>query len=186
MLTLPSLHGSVLYGPHVRTTMGVLVQLFAEAARSVVLGSPFMQAGHGLSEGPLAVAASAALARGVEVDILGTEAALSELRLERLYRGARASLRTWVPSPAPVSTYGRGFHAKFCLADASDAYIGSANFTGPGLESQLEMGILVHGVVAGQVREFWRLACDSGFVQLRDEHLGSSRRRAVRRPVRRT
>jgi hypothetical protein len=57
------------------------------------------------------------------------------------------------------------------LADETEAYIGSANFTGPGLESQLEMGLLVHGVIAQQVREFWRLACQSGFVQLRHEVL---------------
>jgi phosphatidylserine/phosphatidylglycerophosphate/cardiolipin synthase-like enzyme len=164
--------------------MGVLVQLFAEAEANVVLGSPFMQSSHGLSEGPLAIAAAAALARGIAVDILGTEVGLREIRLEELARGAKAPLRAWVPASSPGSTGRLGFHSKFCLADETTAYIGSANFTGPGLESQLEMGLLVHGQIAREVRDFWRLACDSGFVELRQE-LGPrpTRRRSTPSPA---
>ncbi len=150
-------------------TMGVLVELFTGARTSVVLGAPFMQWGHGLSEGPVAVAANAALQRGVTLDVLGTEAGLGSLDVRKLGRGATASLRIWVPSLAGGDASRLGFHAKFCLADATAAYIGSANFTGPGLETQLEMGVLVHGAIAQQVREVWALACESGFVQLRHQ-----------------
>jgi len=172
VLTLPTLRDSVLYGRHSRTTMGVLVQLFAEATENVVLGAPFMQTGHGLAEGPLAIAANAALARGISVDVLGTEAGLAELRVDRLSRGASAALRTWVPADGATSNGKLGFHAKFCLADDDRAYIGSANFTRPGLETQLEMGVLVHGALAREVREFWRLACRTSFVVLKQEVRG--------------
>jgi phosphatidylserine/phosphatidylglycerophosphate/cardiolipin synthase-like enzyme len=103
------------------------------------------------------------------VDVLGTEAGLAELNLEVLTRNASAPLRIWVPSAAAAAGSRLGFHAKFCLADSEHAYIGSANFTGPGLGSQLEMGILVHGSLAQQVRDVWRLACQSGFVECRNE-----------------
>jgi phosphatidylserine/phosphatidylglycerophosphate/cardiolipin synthase-like enzyme len=167
VLTLPSLGGEILHGRHTRLTMGVLVELFAGARNSVVLGAPFMQWGHGLSEGPLAVAANAALRRGIELDILGTESGLGSIDLSRLRVGARARIRIWVPAQVGGDGSRLGFHAKFCLADASAAYIGSANFTKPGLESQLEMGVLVHGAIAQQVREVWAVACSSGFVLLK-------------------
>jgi len=131
VLTLPTLQGSVLYGRQTRTTMGVLVQLFADASSNVVLGAPFMQAGHGLSDGPLATAATAALVRGVSIDVLGTEAALNEIRLDRLARSARAPIRSWIPTVLSGPRPRLGFHAKFCLADDDHAYIGSANLTGP-------------------------------------------------------
>ncbi len=163
VLTLPSSGGEILYGRRTRMTMGVLVELFANARSSVVLGAPFMQWGHGLSGGPVAVAANAALQKGIELDILGTESGLGSIDVAKLSRGATAPFRIWVPAQGSRL----GFHAKFCLADATAAYIGSANFTGPGLESQLEMGVLVHGVIAQQVREVWTLACSSGFVLLK-------------------
>lgn len=169
VLTLPTLRDSALYGRQTRTTMGVLVQLFAEAKENVVLGAPFMQAGHGLSEGPLAIAANAALVRGISVDVLGTEAGLAEINLDRLSRGATAALRTWLPAEEATQHAKLGFHAKFCLADDARAYIGSANFTGPGLETQLEMGVLTHGALARQVRDFWHLACRTNFVVMKQE-----------------
>ncbi len=164
VLTLPGTGGEVPYGRRTRLTMGVLVELFTHASWSVVLGAPFMQWGHGLSSGPLAIAANAALKRGISVDILGTEHGLSSINLSSLRDGAAGSLRLWVAAEAATESSKLGFHAKFCLADESDAYIGSANFTGPGLESQLEIGVLVSGPIARQVREVWEVACSSGFV----------------------
>jgi phosphatidylserine/phosphatidylglycerophosphate/cardiolipin synthase-like enzyme len=38
-----------------------------------------------------------------------------------------------------------GSDAKICLADDWHAYIGSTNLTGPGLSSNLGMGVVVHG-----------------------------------------
>jgi len=62
-----------------------------------------------------------------------------------------------------------GSHAKFCVADGSAAYVGSANLTGPALSSQLEMGILIRGPLARQVEEFWNLCLQMGiFVEALD------------------
>lgn len=167
VLTLPAAGGESLYSRYTRLTMGVLVELFATATSSVVLAAPFMQWGHGLSDGPVAIAANAALRRGVSVDILGTEAGLDSIDVLVLPDGGNAPLRLWVPSEIAGEGSKLGFHAKFCLSDERAAYIGSANFTGPGLESQLEMGVLVTGPIAQQVRDVWTLACNSGFVQPR-------------------
>lgn len=163
VLTLPTLSQSRLYQPDSRSTVGCLTQLMVEAQRHVVIAAPFMQRGHGLSSGPLALALAAALERGLDVDVLGTSEGLSTLVIETLCRRSSGRLRLWEPSHHVADPRDLGSHAKFCIADGQAAYVGSANFTGPGLGDQLEMGILVRGPIAAQIDAFWDLACKTGF-----------------------
>lgn len=163
VLTLPDLRGTPLYQPGTRTTTGALTQIVAGARRKVILAAPFMQAGHGLSTGPIALAVEAALSRGVRVDVLGTHGGLATLDTHRLCRSSRSVLRLWEASAHIARPEQLGSHAKFCVVDEHIAYVGSANFTGPGLSTQLEMGLLVEGPVAAQISAFWDLACRTGF-----------------------
>ena len=55
-----------------------------------------------------------------------------------------------------------GSHAKFCASDWKSAYIGSANFTGPGLSEQVEMGVLLSGPVVRQLQAFWTYCLEEG------------------------
>lgn len=168
VLTLPDLHGTPLYQLGTRTTAGVLTQIVAGAHTSVVLAAPFMQAGFGLSTGPIAIAVEQALARGVQVEILGTRDGLATLDTHRLCRRSTSVLRLWEPSAHVENPQRLGSHAKFCVVDERIAYVGSANFTGPGLSTQLEVGLLTEGPVAQQIGEFWELACKTGlFVEVR-------------------
>lgn len=163
VLTLPSPSQSRLYQPDARTTVGCLTQLIVEARRHVVIAAPFMQRGHGLSSGPLAFALGASLERGLDVDVLGTREGLSTLLIDTLCRRSNGRLRLWEPSQHVSDPRDLGSHAKFCIADGQAAYVGSANFTGPGLGDQLEMGVLVRGPIATQIEAFWGLACKTGF-----------------------
>ena len=56
-----------------------------------------------------------------------------------------------------------GSHAKFCIADETSVYVGSANLTGPGLSEHLEMGFLVDGKHAKQIVNVWKFLVDKGF-----------------------
>jgi phosphatidylserine/phosphatidylglycerophosphate/cardiolipin synthase-like enzyme len=159
VLTLPQLRETPLYLPNSRTTAGVLTQLVLEANIRLAVAAPFMQVRAGLSEGPVALAIAAALARGVSVDIVGTREGLGTLDVAQLTRSAAGTLRLWEPSEHVEHPERLGSHAKFCIADDAAAYVGSAHFTGPGLGSQLEMGVLVRGDVAAQISAFFELAC---------------------------
>lgn len=141
-----------------RLTLGVLVELFAGARHKVVIAAPFMQPGHGLSGGVLREAFIGALSRGVRVEVTSTPHGLRSLSLQSLSPKHRALVTCYTPAIPSDSNQQLGSHAKFCVADGTDAYIGSANLTGPGLAEQIEMGVLVHGPVAGQLDAFWQHA----------------------------
>ena len=51
-----------------------------------------------------------------------------------------------------------GSHAKFCISDNTAAYVGSANLTKPGLGEHFELGVLVRGQAALDMRRFWDFA----------------------------
>lgn len=51
-----------------------------------------------------------------------------------------------------ASEHGAGMHVKCLLVDASDLLIGSANFTFPGLNTNVEMGVRLDGHVAKSAR----------------------------------
>ena len=57
-----------------------------------------------------------------------------------------------------------GSHAKICVCDGAHAYVGSANLTMPGLNENFEMGLLVHGEVARQILDLWKLLMERGLL----------------------
>ncbi len=142
------------YRAQCRTTLGVLTQLIASARKTLVLAAPFLQAEQGLSRGPMSDAVLAALARGVEVQILSTGTSLGTVNVLRAHQAA-GRLMLLRPQLNIHNEGALGAHAKFCAADWESAYIGSANFTGPGLSNQVEVGVLVAGPIVRQLRAFW-------------------------------
>lgn len=160
VITAPPPHGAELaYRTKSRMTLGVLTELVSQATECVVIAAPFLQTGCGLSSGPLFSALQAALHRGVRVEILSTGESLRGLNLERR-PGDRL---TFFQPKANVECHQLlGCHAKFCIADTDAAYVGSANLTGPGLATQLEMGLLVRGDVARAMADFWSYAVEIG------------------------
>lgn len=108
-----------------------------------------------------------ALERGVRVDVLSTDRSLDSLDKERLIR--RGGRLNYFHAAAHVSDRKSiGAHAKFCIADGIQAYVGSANLTGPGLSSQVELGVLCRGPVVRQMVEFWEHSVDTGLFVLAD------------------
>jgi len=163
VITAPeSLGPSLAYRTRCRTTIGALTELIAQASRDIVIAAPFMQAGWGLSAGTLADSVRHALLRGVDVDILGTALGLHTIDRPSLASNAQGRLRLFQPSVNASDEQQLGSHAKFCVADGSAAYVGSANLTGKGLSDQIEMGVLVHGDIARQIKDFWDYAVEAG------------------------
>jgi phosphatidylserine/phosphatidylglycerophosphate/cardiolipin synthase-like enzyme len=147
--------------------MGVLTQLFVEAKDEVVVAAPFIQAGYGLAEGPIRVPLGAALARGVNVNVIATGEGLSRLNTRELRQGARGRLRLFRSAENLRDERRLGSHAKFCIADRSAAYVGSANLTGPGLSGHVELGLLVTGGIARRIWAFWEYCLEVGlFVEV--------------------
>jgi phosphatidylserine/phosphatidylglycerophosphate/cardiolipin synthase-like enzyme len=140
-----------------RLTIGVLVELALEAQSRLVLASPYVNVASLLSDGVLANAIKHALDSGVEVEIASAGANVKQLRsLLRLNKkGADYKLKLFQPKANALDERQLGSHAKFCISDAKKAYLGSANFTTPGLGGHLEMGVLVEGKLAIQISRFW-------------------------------
>lgn len=146
-----------------RTTLGVLTTLVAQAERSLILAAPFIQAGAALNQEPLASALVSALQRGVTVDIASTRESLDTLDRPRLCSQAKTYIRFFQPVLNYEDATKLGLHAKFCVADAQRAYVGSANLTKPGLQQHFEMGVLVEGGIASQIEKLWRYLIENGF-----------------------
>lgn len=163
VMTVPEPHGALLaYKAQCRTTIGVLVQLFAQAKHRVIIGTPFIQTSQELADGVIADAIRSAMRHGVSVDILSTDQSLQAIERDRLLRDTGGKLQLFRPSANLINRQRLGSHAKFCVADGESAYVGSANLTGPGLSGQLELGLLVHGEIARQIEQFWDYAVETG------------------------
>ena len=167
VITAPQPYGTELaYRTRCRTTLGVLTQLMAQAKTHVIISAPFLQAGEGISSGALSVALHAALQRGVDVDIVSTGQGLQTVDTSGLQHQAKGRLRLFRPQANITNERHLGSHAKFCLADQDNAYVGSANLTGPGLSGHLEMGLLVKGEVARNIGTFWLYCLEVGLFVL--------------------
>lgn len=163
VITAPQPYGTELaYRTRSRTTRGVLTQLMAQAQEHIVISAPFLQAGEGISSGSLSVALHAALRRGVDVDIVSTGQGLQTLDTTELQHNAKGRLRLFRPQANIANERRLGSHAKFCVSDQQNAYVGSANLTGPGLSEHLEMGLLVGGEVAQNIGVFWLYCVEVG------------------------
>ena len=149
-----------------RSTLGVLTLLLAEAQHDVVISAPYLQDRHGLSTSPLQDALRSALARGVDISIMTTKQGLESLDIPRLRSIGRGKVHCFRPVMNVAHEKRLGSHAKFWIADGERAYVGSANLTRPGLTEHLEMGLLVRGTVAQQMRAFWDYCVQIGLFQL--------------------
>lgn len=164
VITIPEPFGAELaYKTRARTTLGVLTQLIAGARQKIVLAAPFIQVERSLIEGPLAEALQAALLRGIRIDIVSTGQSLQSLRQVEWLRSPHRNVRFFQARANIDQEQRLGSHAKFCIADETSVYVGSANLTGPGLSEHLEMGFLVDGTHAKQVADFWNFLVDKGF-----------------------
>jgi phosphatidylserine/phosphatidylglycerophosphate/cardiolipin synthase-like enzyme len=158
VVTAPrALSGRLAYYSGARLTMGVLVQLAVEARHRLVLASPYLNVASLLKDGVLANSINAALARGVEIEIATAAGHIDELQamLCNMAGAAAGRVSLYQPQANALDDRQLGSHAKFCISDAQKAYLGSANFTAPGLGGNLEMGVLVEGKLAAQISNFW-------------------------------
>lgn len=168
VMTVPEPYGPYLaYHTQCRTTIGVLVQLLSRAKHRVIIGAPFIQSSYGITGGVLAGSLQAALRRSANIEVLSTGSSLQVIEQDGLLKEVSGNLQLYRPSANLSDEHKLGSHAKFCVVDGESAYIGSANLTSPGLSSQLELGVLVHGEIAQQVEQFWDYAVTIGlFVRI--------------------
>jgi len=156
VVTVPDPFGTEFaYATRCRTTVGALIEILTSARQRVLLGAPFMQQDRGLSDPRLVGPLRGCLSRGVEVNILGTTAGLNSIDRRSIEAEGASKLRLFRPAANISNSRTLGSHAKFCVADGQYAYVGSANFTGPGIDGQLEMGVLLRGPTARQLASFW-------------------------------
>ena len=152
----PALSGRLAIHADARLTVGVLVELALEAKSLLVLASPYVNANSLLSDGVLANAVRRALNSGVSVEIASAGSNIQQLRgLLGTKTTAEQRLSLFQPQANALDERQLGSHAKFCISDSRKAYLGSANFTTPGLGGHLEMGVVVEGKLALQVSKFW-------------------------------
>src|SRR5690349_4028838 len=94
VITVPGTDGMrIAHELGTRTTLGVLTTLIAQAEHTLVLAAPFMQAGEGLNQEPLAGALMTALKRGVIVDFASTGLGLNTLDRNKLHNVAKGYIR---------------------------------------------------------------------------------------------
>jgi len=122
-----------------RLTAAVVAELIDAAVDEILLVSFAAQ-----PDAEIVAALAEAVSRGVQLTLLaerfadnasfrGGEDWSAELTATRLY---------W---PASERPHGAALHAKALVIDATVALVGSANFTRPGMERNLECGILIRG-----------------------------------------
>jgi phosphatidylserine/phosphatidylglycerophosphate/cardiolipin synthase-like enzyme len=145
-----------------RITLGVIIQLIARSSDYVVIGAPFIQKAISEDNQDFVRSLKSALQRGIQLHIISTDAGLKGF-IKSLCDENQEKIHFFQPKRNVEDNNQLGSHAKFCIADGKHAYIGSANLTGSGLYSNLEMGVLVHGKVANQVSDFWNYLVDTGF-----------------------
>lgn len=157
--------GELAYATRARQTLGVLTSLIAEANKNVVLTAPFVQLEAVLEIGVLSDAIRSALSRDVMIEMMTTRENVSLAPLQELVSTWPEQVRLYYPVFPSAHLSSLGSHAKFCIRDSDAAYVGSANLTTPALggsypdgrmgRQHFEMGILVGGDIAEQLRLFW-------------------------------
>lgn len=162
VITAPEPYAATLaFRARARLTLGVLTQLIASAQQYVILSVPYVQENDSVGT-PIYLALQSALTRGVDIEIVSTLVGLQAIAKKGLQKGAKGNLSFYQPSANVRNKHRLGSHAKLCVCDGRQAYVGSANLTMPGLSHNLEIGVLVHGKPAHQIESFWRLAFEEG------------------------
>ena len=147
-----------------RTTYGVLIELATTANTHLLLATPFIHLGEALLAGSLVEALEHALRRNVRLDVVSTVESLAALKSNVPQLVSHSGVYLYRPH-ATLSPSRLGSHAKVLASDGNAAYVGSANFTDPGMTTNLEMGVLLKGLLARQVSAFWSHLIDSGFLE---------------------
>ncbi|MFQ5750388.1 MAG: phospholipase D-like domain-containing protein [bacterium] len=165
VITPPEQYGAQLaYNIRARTTQGVFIQLIAQANNHIVIASPFMQTNYGYNESPIKTALIGALDRNVRLDIITTGEGIGILKKGWPDLIEKKNAYLFQPKPNIDDEKYLGSHAKCLISDRYIAYIGSANFTHPGLAGNLELGLLVEGYSATQIASFWEYLIDIKFI----------------------
>jgi len=155
VITAPEPYGARLaYDTAARMTLGVLTELVVGARKRLVLASPYLSEDV-FDVGVLAASVHAALTRGVVIELATSSKQIQALSPSLLRRREAGQLAIFCPTANLESDTRLGSHAKFCISDSSAAYLGSANFTTPGLAGHLEMGVLVRGRLATAISALW-------------------------------
>lgn len=163
VITVPSPYGAELaYNNKARTTLGVLIEIISQSNKFVVISSPYIYGSNKPENETLIKSLIAALERGVIVYLISTGSGIESFLSDYIPK-RYGNLIIMRPKTNIENEDKLGSHAKFCIADGVHAYIGSANITGPGLSSNLEMGILVHDSLAKQITIFWYYLVEKEF-----------------------
>lgn len=158
VITAPAPHAQALaYITRCRSTLGVLVQLVAEAEKHIALAAPYVQL-ELFEDGAFSDALRSAVDRQVAISLLITKDTLARPEMRQLIKRFGQAVLVYIPTFPEFDTSQLGSHAKFCISDDRGAYIGSANLTTPGLSKHFELGVLVRGDAAKQMKAFWDFA----------------------------
>lgn len=160
VITAPSGQAPVIsFENRVRQTHGVLIDIIVSAKKYIVYSSPYLrdlsQANNNINN-----ALISALKRGVQLSILSTSDALKNINLDQ-YKGYNIHIYTPFDFKKKTDVFS---HAKFCLSDGIQVYLGSANFTFAGLNNNLEMGVFSKGTLAKQVESFWAYMMNNDYL----------------------
>lgn len=165
VLTVPqSLGPEMAYLAHARTTLGALTQMVAQTQHELVMAAPYIKEdifGQGILQNALQHAVEE---RNVQLSIVTTGESLDSFVHVSWIKANRAKVHFFRPKTNMDVEQYLGSHAKFCIADGQTAYVGSANLTFLGLHQHLEMGVLLHGELAKQVADFWKLLIVNEFL----------------------
>lgn len=128
-----------------------ILDVVKEARSHLLMTSPFLQE-HGIA--PLIKTLLDALGRGVRITVLTHEAenlgSSQSVAIEDLRRQAERLKKSLAVYTA-VTPIGSMLHAKLVLADGQKAIIGSANLTGPGLQQNVEAGVVLGEKEASEI-----------------------------------
>jgi len=146
-----------------RLTGETVVALIGQAHRELLIATAYIDGGGARA---LLPSLAAAAARGVAIEFAAVERLARDGAIDLIERELAASRATLdIRRLDDVA----GFpHVKVLVADRERAYLGSANFTFPGMTSNFELGALVEGEDVKLVHEFVRDLVDRRAIRAPD------------------
>lgn len=166
VITPPKEFGSYLsYKFSARTTLGALTQIILEANSRVLIASPFVSGNNFERVNPIKEAIYTIFKKNVNIDLISSENGIQIFEENWVPKECISQLRAFCPTPNLENENLLGSHAKILISDNISAYIGSANFTMPGLYSNLELGLLVKGDTVTQLNQFWDYLLNSLYLK---------------------
>lgn len=151
VITVPEAYAAeIAYANEVRQTHGVLIDIVLSAKKYIVLSAPYLR-NLKIANPILNGALITALKSGVNLHVISTEQSFDNANIKQY---SEYKVHLYIPNTNNETELLHS-HAKFCLSDGRQVYLGSANFTVAGLNANLEMGIYSKGELAKQVESFW-------------------------------